>query len=125
MFTHAFLGSNDVEKSRGFYDAIMSTLGYKNVVPPEAGRMVYAGPQGNLIVGPPRNGDPATVANGATLGFAAPDNATVDAWHAAGVAAGGTCDGAPGPRANAPGNAHGAYLRDPDGNKICCFNMPH
>ena len=125
MFTHAFLGSNDVEKSRTFYDAIMDTLGYKNVVPPEAGRMVYAGPQGTFIVGPPLNGEPATSANGGTLGFAAPDNATVDAWHAAGVAAGGTCDGAPGPRTSAPNNAHGAYLRDPDGNKICCFNMSH
>ena len=125
MFTHAFLGSNDVEKSRTFYDAIMNTLGYKNVLPPEADRMVYAGPQGNLIVAKPLNGAPATSANGGTLGFAAPDDATVDAWHAAGVAAGGTCDGGPGPRASAPGNAHGAYLRDPDGNKICCFNMPH
>jgi catechol 2,3-dioxygenase-like lactoylglutathione lyase family enzyme len=123
MFTHAFLGSNDVEKSRTFYDKIMDVLGFKNVVPPEAGRMVYAGPTGTLVVGPPANGEPATHANGGTLGFAAPDNATVDAWHAAGVAAGGTCDGAPGPRPSAPNNAHGAYLRDPDGNKICCFNM--
>ena len=123
MFTHAFLGSNDVEKSRAFYDATMSTLGYTNVVPPEAGRLVYAGAQGNLIIGSPRDGAPATSANGATLGLAATDDAQVDAWHAAGLAAGGTCEGLPGPRAEAPGNARGAYLRDPDGNKICCFNM--
>jgi catechol 2,3-dioxygenase-like lactoylglutathione lyase family enzyme len=125
MFTHAFLGSNDVEKSRTFYDAIMDVLGYKNVVPPEAGQMVYVGATGTLVVAPPRNGAPATQANGGTLGFAASDNATVDAWHAAGCAAGGKCDGKPGPRPSAPNNAHGAYLRDPDGNKICCFNMSH
>ncbi len=123
MFTHAYLGSNDVEKSRTFYDAIMDVLGYKNVVPPEAGQMVYVGSAGTLVVAPPINGAPATHANGGTLGFAAPDDATVDAWHAAGCAAGGTCDGKPGPRPNAPNNARGAYLRDPDGNKICCFNM--
>jgi catechol 2,3-dioxygenase-like lactoylglutathione lyase family enzyme len=125
MFTHVFLGSNDVERSRKFYDATMGVLGYKNVVPVEAGRLVYAGPSGTFIVGKPYDGQPATHANGATLGFAAADDATVDAWHAAGVAAGGTCDGEPGPRAAAPNNARGAYLRDPDGNKICAFHMQH
>jgi len=125
MFTHVFLGSNDVERSRKFYDATMGVLGYKNVVPVEAGRLVYAAPSGTFIVGKPYDGQPATHANGGTLGFAAADDAMVDAWHAAGVAAGGTCDGAPGPRAAAPNNARGAYLRDPDGNKICAFHMAH
>ncbi|HEX7712108.1 MAG TPA: VOC family protein [Sphingomonadaceae bacterium] len=125
MFTHVFLGSNDIEKSRKFYDATMGVLGYKNVVPPEAGRMVYAGPDGTFIVAPPYNGEPAKPANGHTLGFAAKDDATVDAWHAAGLAAGGTCDGPPGPREAAPNQSRGAYLRDPDGNKICAFHMRH
>jgi catechol 2,3-dioxygenase-like lactoylglutathione lyase family enzyme len=124
MFTHAFLGSNDIERSRTFYDAIMGALGHKNLVPPEAGRMVYNSGHGTLIVGKPLNGAAATCANGGTLGLAAQDDAQVDAWYAAGIANGGTCDGAPGPRPSAPNNAHGAYLRDPDGNKICCFNMP-
>ena len=125
MFTHVFLGSNDIEKSRKFYDATMSVLGFHNVVPPEAGRLVYAGAQGTFIVAPPYNGEAATVSNGHTLGFQAADDATVDAWHAAGVEAGGTCDGPPGPREAAPNNARGAYLRDPDGNKVCAFNMGH
>ena len=125
MFTHAFLGSNDIEKSRKFYDATMETLGYRNVAPPEAGRLIYAGPTGTFIVAPPYNGEPATVSNGHTLGFSAADDETVDRWHAAGLAAGGADEGAPGPRSAAPNNARGAYLRDPDGNKVCAFNMGH
>ena len=125
MFTHAFLGSNDIEKSRKFYDATMAELGYSNVVPPEAPNLVYAGPGGTFIVGKPYDGQPATIGNGSTLGFAAPDDETVSKWHAAGIANGGTCDGPPGPRERAPNNSVGAYLRDPDGNKICAFNMRH
>jgi catechol 2,3-dioxygenase-like lactoylglutathione lyase family enzyme len=125
MFTHAFLGSNDVERSRKFYDATMAELGYQNVVPPEAGFLAYSGPTGTLIVGKPYDGAPATPSNGATLGLAAKDDETVTKWHEAGLAAGGTCDGPPGPRERAPNNSVGAYLRDPDGNKICAFNMRH
>jgi catechol 2,3-dioxygenase-like lactoylglutathione lyase family enzyme len=125
MFTHVFLGSNDVSKSRRFYDAIMDVLGYKNVMPADASRLVYSGEGGTLVVGKPRNGEPASAANGGTLGLAAADDATVDAWHAAGVANGGSCEGEPGPRVEAPNNSRGAYLRDPDGNKICCFHMTH
>jgi catechol 2,3-dioxygenase-like lactoylglutathione lyase family enzyme len=125
MFTHAFLGSNDIEKSRQFYDATMAELGYQNVVPPEAGMLVYSGPTGTLVVGKPYDGQPASVSNGATLGLAAADDETVTKWHQAGLAAGGTCDGPPGPRERAPNNSVGAYLRDPDGNKICAFHMRH
>ena len=125
MFTHAFLGSNDVERSRKFYDATMAELGYQNVVPPEAGFLVYAGPEGTLVVGKPLNGESATVSNGATLGLAAKDDETVTKWHQAGLAAGGTCDGPPGPRERAPNQSVGAYLRDPDGNKVCAFHMRH
>jgi len=125
MFTHAFLGSNDIERSRKFYDAIMDVLGYASGVPPEAGSVVYAGPEGPFIGGKPLNGEPATVSNGHTLGFAAKDDETVAAWHAAGLANGGTCEGEPGPRERAPNQSVGAYLRDPDGNKICAFHMRH
>jgi catechol 2,3-dioxygenase-like lactoylglutathione lyase family enzyme len=125
MFTHAFLGSNDIEKSRKFYDATMKELGYENAVPPEAGMLVYAGPAGTLVVGKPYDGQPANPSNGATLGLAAQDDETVSRWHQAGLAAGGTDDGAPGPRERAPNNSVGAYLRDPDGNKVCAFHMRH
>ena len=125
MFTHVFLGSNDIEKSRQFYDATMPVLGYRNVAPPEAGRLIYTGPTGTFIVAPPYNGEPASAANGHTLGFQAADDATVDAWHEAGLAAGGIDEGAPGPRSAALNNERGAYLRDPDGNNVCAFNMGH
>jgi len=69
----------------------------------------------------PADGNAHTVSNGHTLGFKAKDAAQVDAFYAAGLANGGTDAGPPGKRPNAPGNAYGAYLRDPDGNKICAF----
>jgi catechol 2,3-dioxygenase-like lactoylglutathione lyase family enzyme len=125
MFTHAFLGSNDIEKSRKFYDATMKELGYENVVPPEAPMLVYSSPQGTLVVGKPYDGQPANPSNGATLGLAAQDDETVGRWHQAGLAAGGTDDGAPGPIDRAALLSVGAYLRDPDGNKICAFHMRH
>jgi catechol 2,3-dioxygenase-like lactoylglutathione lyase family enzyme len=120
MFTHIMIGSNDFEKSKALYDAALGALG----VPAGGahnGRAFYSHNGGNLGIGKPADGNPATSANGGTIGFAAPDAAAVDAFHAAGLAHGGTCDGAPGLRPNAPGKAYGAYLRDPDGNKICAF----
>jgi catechol 2,3-dioxygenase-like lactoylglutathione lyase family enzyme len=123
MFTHLFIGSNDVERSRKFYDAVMKVLGYGNILPSDAPRLIYAGPTGTLVVGPPLNGEAATISNGATIGFVAMDDDTVAEWHRVGLANGGTDEGAPGPRAAAPNNSVGAYLRDPDGHKICAFHM--
>jgi len=119
MFTHSFLGTNDVEKSRAFYTATMGVLGYSAVSFPQG--TLFPGESASLIVGNPSNGQPHTVSNGHTLGFKANDDATVDAWYAAGLANGGTCEGAPGVREQAPGAPYGAYLRDTDGNKICAF----
>lgn len=119
MFTHSFLGTNDVPRSRKFYDAVMETLGYSGVPLPRG--TAYASTSGALVVGTPANGDAHTVSNGHTLGFKATNAATVDAWHAAGLANGGMDEGAPGVRVNSPGQQYGAYLRDPDGNKICAF----
>ena len=76
------------------------------------------------VVAKPADGAPATSANGHTLGFAAKSYAEVDAFHDNGVAAGGTSEGAPGFRPNSPGNMYGAYLRDPDGNKLCALHRP-
>ncbi len=120
MFTHTFLGTNDVEKSRQFYTAVMGALGHTTAVPLPMGT-VFPSAAGSLIVGKPANGEAHTVSNGHTLGFKATDSGAVDAFHAAGLANGGTCEGAPGVRVNAPGQQYGAYLRDPDGNKICAF----
>lgn len=113
------VGSNDIEKSKAFYNAALGALG----IPAADGeRLFYMHNGGAFGVGAPANGDTATFANGGTIGFKAENREQVDAFHAAGVANHGTCEGAPGKRGGAPGkDNHGAYLRDPDGNKICAF----
>lgn len=121
MFTHAFVGANDIGASRSFYDAALGALGHKNVMPDDENRCVYQSESGAFIVSKPANGAPATPANGGTIGFAAATSADVDAFHAAGLANGGSDEGAPGPRALP--HSYGAYLRDPAGNKICAFSL--
>jgi catechol 2,3-dioxygenase-like lactoylglutathione lyase family enzyme len=119
MFSHIFVGTNDLERSKKFYDAVLGVLG----APPAqvAGhRMFYRVNGGTLGVGVPIDGDPATFANGGTIGFACASPEQTDAWHAAGVANGGAAiEDPPGPRGTGPGSLYLAYLRDPDGNKLC------
>jgi catechol 2,3-dioxygenase-like lactoylglutathione lyase family enzyme len=123
MFTHIMVGASDTEAARKFYDATMGALGHAPSAAPEGSpRHFYGGfGAGALGVGKPGNGEPATYANGGTIGLQAKGKEAVDAWHAAGMANGGSSEGDPGPRPNAPGNSYGAYLRDPDGNKLCAF----
>ena len=124
MFTHIMVGSNDVARSISFYDPTFAALGISNVMTSERGafyRDVSAAAGAAFGVVIPADGAPARCANGGTIGFAAKDAGTVDAWHAAGLANGGSDEGPPGVRPNSPGQQYGAYLRDPDGNKICAF----
>lgn len=122
MFTHMFIGTNDPEKSRAFYDAVLGALGHeKGTVIKDGNGTAYSGGGASFVVARPGNGEAATAANGGTIGLKAPSPAAVDAAHAAGLAAGGTSDGEPGPRAAFPG-CYGAYLRDPDGNKLCLWH---
>jgi catechol 2,3-dioxygenase-like lactoylglutathione lyase family enzyme len=120
MFTHVMVGTNDMPASRRFYDATFGTLGVQPAFGDDK-RAFYRSAAGAFGVAKPLDGAPACHANGGTIGLAAADREQVDAWHAAGLANGGTDEGAPGPRPNAPGNAYGAYLRDPAGNKLCAF----
>lgn len=121
MFSHVMLGSNDIERSKTFYDAVFAAFGGLAGIIDPAGRLVYMHNGGIFLLTKPINGSPACGANGGTIGFAmTPDQA--NAWHDAGVANGGTtCEDPPGPREGSP--YYLAYLRDPDGNKLCALHV--
>lgn len=119
------LGSNDLARAGTFYDAALAPLGIHNVGGFLDQGIGYGRGLAELLILRPLDGASATAANGATVSFKAPTRAAVRAFYAAGLAAGGTDAGAPGPR-SAVEHAYGAYLFDPDGNKICayCFSAP-
>ena len=124
MFSHVMLGTDDLEKSKTFYDAVLGTLG---VAPGVANknRYFYRSPTGTFSITTPVNGEAACHANGGTIGFLAETSEQADAFHAAGVANGGTtCEDAPGFREGPGGKLYLAYLRDPAGNKICALHRP-
>jgi catechol 2,3-dioxygenase-like lactoylglutathione lyase family enzyme len=120
IFTHVVVGSNDLERSRRFYDATLAALGLNYIGPMGERAHMYGAGQPEFMVTRPRNGQPACFANGGTIGFAAPSRAAVDQFHAAALANGGSDEGQPGPRPFPP-NAYGAYVRDPDGNKLTAY----
>ena len=125
MFSHVMIGTNDLARAKTFYDAVLGTLG---VAPGHVDRhrAFWRTATGVFSVSLPINGEPATVGNGSTLGFACTSAEQAQAWHAAGIAHGGTAwEDPPGPREGAAGPIYLAYLRDPDGNKICALHrMP-
>lgn len=124
MFSHIMLGTNDIEKSKHFYDSIMEVLGYEPGVIDEKGRCFYRGADGVFIITKPINQEPATHGNGMTIGFKVNSPERVDAWHAAGIAHGGTsCENPPGIRDNGERKMYLAYLRDPTGNKLCATHL--
>jgi catechol 2,3-dioxygenase-like lactoylglutathione lyase family enzyme len=122
MFSHIMIGTNDLEQAKAFYDPVLGALG----VPPatvDGARLFYRTRTGVFAVSLPIDGQPATTANGGTIGFACATPAEADAWHAAGVANGGTpIEDPPGVREGAFGKLYLAYLRDPSGNKICALH---
>jgi catechol 2,3-dioxygenase-like lactoylglutathione lyase family enzyme len=123
MFSHIMVGATDIDASKKFYDAVLGAIG----VPPgnmdAKGRVFYMTKTGVFALTKPLNGEPACGANGGTVGFAVDDPAKADAWHAAGVASGGTaCEDPPGVREGTLGKLYLAYLRDPSGNKICALH---
>lgn len=120
IFTHVVLGTNDLEQSTKFYDAALGALGVNNLGPMGNHGVLYGAESPEFIITKPANGEPACYANGGTLGFAAATRDAVNKFHEAGLANGGTDEGQPGPRDILP-NAYAAYLRDPDGNKICSY----
>lgn len=123
MYSHMMVGSNDIDKSKAFYDALFSSVGGKAGIKDPKGRLVYMHNGGIFLVTPPIDGQPATSGNGMTIGFAMASTDQADAWHKAGVAAGGKAiEDPPGWRGEGPGALYLAYLRDPDGNKLCALH---
>lgn len=131
MLFHTMVGSNDIERSKRFYNAVLGTLGVGEAALNIAGsghtRLFYRKEGGtNFIVTEPINGEPATVANGSTVAFSCISSEQVEQFHAVALANGGTSiEDQPGPRDTAAmGTIHLAYVRDPDGNKLCAIHLP-
>jgi catechol 2,3-dioxygenase-like lactoylglutathione lyase family enzyme len=119
MFSHVMVGSNNIEQSKRFYDAVFAAIGAKPGMQDEKG-VNYRHNGAMLMVRPPLNGEAATHGNGSTIGFNLDSPERVSAWHDAGVAAGGSSiENPPGIREGTFGKLYLAYLRDPDGNKLC------
>ena len=121
MFSHVHIGSNDPARAKKFYDAVFKALGGpEGVKADDRDRYFYMHEGAMFIVGAPLNGEPATTGNGVTIGFPVDSPEQGDAWHAAGLANGGTSvEDAPGIRDRGDrGHIYLAYMLDPDGNKL-------
>ena len=125
MFSHIMIGTNQLDPAKAFYDAVLGTLGVAAGAV-DRHRVFWRTPTGVFSVSLPIDGEPATIGNGGTIGFACQSAEQADAWYAAGMANGGTtCEDPPGVREGPAGRLYLAYLRDPDGNKICgLYRMP-
>lgn len=123
MFSHVMLGADDIPAAKKFYDATLGALGLPEGRIDDKGRIGYFTKTGILMITKPIDGGPASCANGGTIGFAASSPEQVDAWHAAGLAAGGTAiEDPPGIRSGPAFSLYLAYLRDPSGNKLCALH---
>ena len=124
MFSHVMVGVNDRERSRKFYDALLGTLGIAPGVA-NKNRYFYRSPTGSFGITTPINGEPATHGNGSTLGFNTISPEQADAWHAAGVANGGTtCEDPPGWRDGSVGRLYSPILRDPTATSFALHRPP-
>ncbi|MBK1659834.1 VOC family protein [Paracraurococcus ruber] len=124
MYSHVTLGTADIARAIAFYDRILAPLGLRrqesDLAKAFAGYAAAPDTTPQFWVLRPLDGGPATAGNGLTVAFEAADRPTVDAVHAAALAAGGRDEGGPGLRPHYHADYYGAYFRDPDGNKLCC-----
>ncbi len=123
MFNHIMIGTNDIERSKQFYNATLAVLGVgepvRNLAPTGHVRLFYRHDGGTFCISEPINGEPATAANGGTIGFKCSSPEQVKQFHDVAVAHGGTSiEQPPGLRQGGMGALHLAYVRDPDGNKL-------
>ena len=129
MFSHVMVGSNDIERSKRFYDAVLGVLGAgpatSNKNATGQVRLFYRHDGSTFCVSEPIDGKPASVANGATIGFKCSSPEQVQAFHDAALAHGGrSIENPPGLREGKAGALYLAYVRDPDGNKLCALYRP-
>ncbi len=129
MFSHIMVGSNDIERSKRFYDAVLGVLGAGEPFrsPAKTGhvRLFYRHDGQSFCVSEPINGEPACFANGGTIGFKCDSPEQVRRFHDTAVAHGGSSiEDAPGLREGSLGTMYLAYVRDPDGNKLCALHRP-
>jgi catechol 2,3-dioxygenase-like lactoylglutathione lyase family enzyme len=121
MYSHMMVGSNDLDRSKSFYDALFGREAKRD----DIGRLLYGRRGALFMVSRPIDGQAATHGNGATVGFAFDSPEEVDSWHQRGAEAGGKpIEDPPGWRSNPFGRLYLAYLRDPDGNKLCAVHRP-
>ena len=129
MFSHVMVGSNDIERSKRFYDAVLGVLGagepMPNTAPSGHKRLFYRHDGNSFCISEPIDSKTATFANGGTIGFKCSSPEQVRQFHDAAVAHGGTSiEQAPGLRKGSLGALYLAYVRDPDGNKLCALHRP-
>ncbi len=129
MFNHVMIGSNDIERSKRFYDAVLGVLGagepMRNAAKSGHHRLFYRHDGSTFCVSEPINSEEATAANGGTIGFKCSSPEQVLQFHDIAVANGGTSiEQPPGVRDGPSGALHLAYVRDPDGHKLCALHRP-
>jgi catechol 2,3-dioxygenase-like lactoylglutathione lyase family enzyme len=123
------VGSNDIERSKRFYDAVLGTLGLgepiRNIAASGHVRLFYRHEGNSFCISEPINDQEASFANGGTIAFKCSSPEQVKQFHDTALAHGGsTCEDPPGPREGNMGLLHLAYVRDPDGNKLCAIHRP-
>lgn len=123
MLGYVTVGSNRLEEAKSFYDRLLAAIGWAPLFEHGSGGRVYGGNGAMFAVVAPFDGKPATVGNGTMIGFALASHALVDLFHATALLAGGSDDGAPGPRGPEEAKAYMAYVRDLDGNKLTAFKI--
>lgn len=129
MFSHVMVGTNDLERSKRFYDAVLAVLGGGEPIPNQAKtghrRLFYRHDGATFCISEPINDQPATFANGGTIGFKCSSPEQVTQFHDVAVAHGGSSiEEPPGLRDGSLGALYLAYARDPDGNKLCALHRP-
>jgi len=126
MIGYVTLGTNDLDKAVKFYDELLGSIGIGRFMEIEGYFVAWSASPGSpaLSVTKPYNGEPATVGNGVMVALFMPDRATVDKFYAKAIELGGTDEGPPGPRGDAPDGFYAAYFRDLDGNKLNAFFSP-